>query len=406
MIRRPPRSTLFPYTTLFRSVEAGGKQSSPPEISAMILQKLKADAEAYLGETVDSAVITVPAYFNDDQRQATKDAGKVAGLDVKRIINEPTAAALAYGLDKESDQTILVFDLGGGTFDVSVLEIGDGVFEVKATAGDNHLGGDNFDKAIVDWLVKEFKASQGIDLSQDKMALQRLYEAAEKAKVELSTTQETQINLPFITADQSGPKHLDTRLGRSKLNELTGDLLDRVVGPTKQAMSDAGVSSGDIDHVVLVGGMTRMPAVQEKVKELTGKDPHRGVNPDEVVAVGAAIQAGVLSGQVKDVLLLDVTPLSLGIETKGGVMTRLIERNTTIPTRKSEVFSTAEDNQPSVEVHVLQGEREMAAYNKSLGKFQLTGIPPAPRGVPQIEVGFDIDANGILSVSAKDLGTR
>jgi molecular chaperone DnaK len=386
-------------------VSAGGKEYSPPEISAMILQKLKADAEAYLGDTVDSAVITVPAYFNDDQRQATKDAGKIAGLEVKRIINEPTAASLAYGLDKESDQTILVFDLGGGTFDVSVLEIGDGVFEVKATAGDNHLGGDNFDKAIVDWMVAEFKASQGIDLSQDKMALQRLYEAAEKAKVELSTTQETQINLPFITADQSGPKHLDTRLSRSKLNELTADLLDRVVGPTKQAMEDAGVTGDSIDHIVLVGGMTRMPAVQEKVKQLTGKDPHKGVNPDEVVAVGAAIQAGVLAGDVKDVLLLDVTPLTLGIETKGGVMTKLIERNTTIPTRKSEIFSTAEDNQPSVEVHVLQGEREMANYNKSLGKFQLTGIPPAPRGIPQIEVGFDIDANGILNVSAKDLGT-
>jgi molecular chaperone DnaK len=387
-------------------VEAGGKEYSPPEISAMILQKLKTDAEAYLGDTVDSAVITVPAYFNDDQRQATKDAGKVAGLDVKRIINEPTAAALAYGLDKEeTDQTILVFDLGGGTFDVSVLEIGDGVFEVKATAGDNHLGGDNFDKAVVDWLVKEFRASQGIDLSQDKMALQRLYEAAEKAKVELSTTQETQINLPFITADQSGPKHLDMRLTRSKLNELTADLLDRTVGPTKQAMQDAGATGDSINHIVLVGGMTRMPAVQEKVKELTGKDPHRGVNPDEVVAVGAAIQAGVLAGDVKDVLLLDVTPLTLGIETKGGVMTKLIERNTTIPTRKSEVFSTAEDNQPSVEVHVLQGEREMAVYNKSLGKFQLTGIPPAPRGIPQIEVTFDMDADGILNVSAKDLGT-
>jgi molecular chaperone DnaK len=372
----------------------------------MILQKLKTDAEAYLGEAVDGAVITVPAYFNDKQRQATKDAGKIAGLDVKRIINEPTAAALAYGLDKESDQSILVFDLGGGTFDVSVLEIGDGVFEVKSTAGDNHLGGDNFDKAIVDWLVAEFKKSQGIDLSADPMALQRLYEAAEKAKIELSTTQETQINLPFITADSSGPKHLDMRLTRAKLGELTADLLDRVVAPVRQSLDDAknkGVS--DIDHVILVGGMTRMPSVQEKVKELTGKEPHRGVNPDEVVAVGAAIQAGVLSGDVKDVLLLDVTPLTLGIETKGGVMTKLIERNTTIPTRKGEVFSTAEDNQPSVEIHVLQGEREMAAYNKSLGKFQLTGIPPAPRGIPQIEVAFDIDANGILNVSAKDLGT-
>src|SRR5947209_5942581 len=387
-------------------VEANGEQFSPPEISAMILQKLKSDAEAYLGEAVDSAVITVPAYFNDDQRQATKDSGKIAGLDVKRIINEPTAASLAYGLDKEHDQTILVFDLGGGTFDVSVLEIGDGVFEVKSTAGDNHLGGDNFDKAVVDWLVSEFKKSQAIDLSADPMALQRLFEAAEKAKIELSTTQETQINLPFITADASGPKHLDTRLTRAKLSELTSDLLDRVVGPVRQAIDDAkdkGVK--EIEHVVLVGGMTRMPAVQEKVKELTGKEPHRGVNPDEVVAVGAAIQAGVLAGDVKDVLLLDVTPLTLGIETKGGVMTKLIERNTTIPTRKAEVFSTAEDNQPSVEIHVLQGEREMAAYNKSLGKFQLTGIPPAPRGIPQIEVAFDIDANGILSVSAKDLGT-
>jgi molecular chaperone DnaK len=384
-------------------VEAGGKQYSPPEISAMIIQKLKADAEAKLGETVDSAVITVPAYFNDDQRQATKDAGKIAGLEVKRIINEPTAASLAYGLDKEADQTILVFDLGGGTFDVSVLEIGDGVFEVKSTSGDNHLGGDNFDKAVVEWLVAEFKKDQGIDLSQDKNSLQRLYEAAEKAKIELSTTQETQINLPFITATDSGPKHLDMKLTRAKLNELTADLLDRVVGPVKQAMSDAGDSK--IEHVVLVGGMTRMPAVQDKVKELVGKDPHKGVNPDEVVAVGAAIQAGVLTGDVKDVLLLDVTPLTLGIETKGGVMTKLIERNTTIPTRKSEIFSTAEDNQPSVEIHVLQGEREMAAYNKSLGKFQLTGIPPAPRGMPQIEVTFDIDANGILSVQAKDLGT-
>jgi molecular chaperone DnaK len=383
-------------------VDVRGKQYSPPEISAMILQKLKADAEAKLGETVDSAVITVPAYFNDDQRQATKDAGKVAGLDVKRIINEPTAASLAYGLDKGTDQTILVFDLGGGTFDVSVLEIGDGVFEVKATSGDNHLGGDNWDKAIVEWMVSEFKRDQGVDLSADKNSLQRLYEAAEKAKIELSTTQETTVNLPFITAVEGQPKHLELKLTRAKLGELTADLLDRVVAPVKQALSDSGA---EIDHVVLVGGMTRMPAVQDKVKELVGKDPHKGVNPDEVVAVGAAIQAGVLAGDVKDVLLLDVTPLTLGIETKGGVMTKLIERNTTIPSRKSEIFSTADDNQPSVEIHVLQGEREMAAYNKSLGKFQLTGIPPAPRGIPQIEVTFDIDANGILNVSAKDLGT-
>jgi molecular chaperone DnaK len=403
--------TIVPYKVVAGTdqdvrVEAAGKQYSPPEISAMILQKLKADAEDYLGATVTEAVITVPAYFNDSQRQATKDAGKVAGLEVNRIINEPTAASLAYGLDKNRDeQTILVWDLGGGTFDVSILEIADKVFEVKATSGDNHLGGDNFDKAIVDWLVAEFKKSQAIDLSQDRMALQRLYEAAEKAKVELSSSQETQINLPFVTADQSGPKHLDMRLTRAKLVELTSDLLDRTVGPTRQAMEDAGITGADIDDVVLVGGMTRMPAVQEKVKELTGKEPHKGVNPDEVVAIGAAIQAGVLAGDVKDVLLLDVTPLSLGIETKGGVFTKLIERNTTIPTRKSEIFSTAEDNQPSVEVHVLQGEREMAAYNKSLGKFQLTGIPPAPRGLPQIEVTFDIDADGILHVSAKDLGT-
>ena len=385
-------------------VDVRGKLYAPPEISAMILQKLKADAEAKLGDSVDSAVITVPAYFNDDQRQATKEAGKIAGLEVKRIINEPTAAALAYGLDKEAtDQTILVFDLGGGTFDVSVLEIGDGVFEVKSTAGDNHLGGDNWDKATVEWMVAEFKRDQGVDLSADKNSLQRLYEAAEKAKIELSTAQDTSISLPFITAVDGQPKHLEMKLTRAKLGELTSDLLERVVSPVKQALSDAGAPN--IDHVVLVGGMTRMPSVQEKVKDLTGKDPHQGVNPDEVVAVGAAIQAGVLAGDVKDVLLLDVTPLTLGIETKGGVMTKLIERNTTIPTRKSEIFSTADDNQPSVEIHVLQGEREMAAYNKSLGKFQLTGIPPAPRGLPQIEVTFDIDANGILAVQAKDLGT-
>jgi molecular chaperone DnaK len=386
-------------------VEAEGKVFPPPEISAMILQKLKADAESYLGEPVTEAVITVPAYFNDAQRNATKDAGKIAGLEVLRIINEPTAASLAYGLDKEGDQTILVFDLGGGTFDVSVLELGEGVFEVKATAGDNHLGGDNFDKAVVDWLTAEFKRDNGIDLANDPMALQRLYEAAEKAKIELSTTQSTNINLPFITADAEGPKHLDTTLTRAKLTELTHDLIERTVAPTKQALSDAGLASGAVDQVILVGGMTRMPAVQEKVKELIGKEPHRGVNPDEVVAIGAAIQAGVLRGEVKDVLLLDVTPLSLGIETKGGVMTRLIDRNTTIPTRKSEIFSTAEDGQPSVEIHVLQGEREMAAYNKTLGKFQLVGIPPAPRGVPQIEVTFDIDANGIIHVSAKDSGS-
>ena len=376
---------------------------SPPEISAALLAKIKADAEAKLGQEVTGAVITVPAYFNDDQRQATKDAGRIAGLEVERIINEPTAAALAYGLERESDdERVLVFDLGGGTFDVSVLEIGDGVFEVLATAGDNQLGGDNFDKAIVEWLIAEFRRDYGVDLSSDKSALQRLYEAAEKAKIELSATQDTVISLPFITAVDGNPIHFEIRISRTKLIELTESLLERIVGPLSQALQDSG---GNVDHVVLVGGMTRMPAVQDRVRQLTGKDPHKGVNPDEVVAIGAAIQAGALTGEVTDVLLLDVTPLSLGVETKGGIMTPLIERNTTIPTRRSEIFSTAEDNQPSVEIHILQGERDMASSNKSLGRFQLSGIPPAPRGVPQVEVTFDIDVDGILQVSASDKAT-
>jgi molecular chaperone DnaK len=386
-------------------VEVRGKQYSPPEISAMILQKLKESAEAHLGEKVTQAVITVPAYFNDSQRQATKDAGKVAGLEVLRIVNEPTAAALAYGLDKKKDEKVAVFDLGGGTFDISILELGEGVFEVKSTNGDTHLGGDDFDERIIQWLVAEFKKDQGIDLSKDRMALQRLKEAAEKAKCELSTTLETEINLPFVTADASGPKHLNLKLTRAKLEQLVDDLIQRTVGPCRQALKDAGLDAGQIDEVVLVGGQTRMPKVQQVVKEFFEKEPHKGVNPDEVVAIGAAIQAGVLVGDVKDVVLLDVTPLSLGIETLGGVMTRLIERNTTIPTRKSETFSTAADDQTSVEIHVLQGEREMSRDNRTLGKFQLVGILPAPRGVPQIEVAFDIDANGIVNVSAKDMAT-
>jgi len=386
-------------------VDVEGKDYTPPEISAMILQKMKETAEDYLGEKVTEAVITVPAYFNDSQRQATKDAGQIAGLEVKRIINEPTAASLAYGLDKKKEERIAVFDLGGGTFDISILEVGEGVFEVKATNGDTHLGGDNFDQELIDHVAEEFQKQQGIDVRNDQMALQRLKEACEKAKCELSTSLQTDINLPFITADQSGPKHLQMRITRAKFEELTRDLLERCVAPCKQALADAKLQASDIDEVVLVGGMTRMPAVQELVKKIFGKEPHKGVNPDEVVAIGAAIQGGVLAGEVGDVVLLDVTPLTLGIETLGGVMTKLIERNTTIPTQKKEIFTTAADNQTAVDVHVLQGEREMAADNRTLGRFQLTGIPPAPRGVPQIEVTFDIDANGILNVSAKDLGT-
>ncbi|SFD67478.1 molecular chaperone DnaK [Bacillus sp. OV194] len=387
-------------------VDAEGKEYTPQEISAIILQKLKNDAESYLGEKVERAVITVPAYFNDAQRQATKDAGQIAGLQVERIINEPTAAALAYGLEEDNDQKILVFDLGGGTFDVSILEIGDGNFDVIATSGDNELGGDDFDQVIIDYLVDQFKKENGIDLSQDKMALQRLKDSAEKAKKELSGVTQTQISLPFITADATGPKHLEVSMSRAKFEELSSDLVERTMGPTRQALNDAGFSPNDIDKVILVGGSTRIPAVQEAIKKFTGKDPFKGVNPDEVVALGAAIQGGVITGDVKDVVLVDVTPLSLGIETLGGVFTKLIDRNTAIPTTKSQVFSTAADNQPSVDIHVLQGEREMAAHNKTLGRFQLTDIPPAPRGVPQIEVSFDIDSNGIVNVRAKDLGTN